>query len=262
MLFTHSLSVRYSETGIAGTLKPASIFNWFQDIASDHCAKLGVSALDLLKLGLAWVVYKYEIELFRYPVWKEDICIITWRSPFKNIYEMRAFEVMDEDRNVIARAKSAWVLIDLEKKRPLRLNRHLPASLFDNQGPKVENDLFELALPDSPNHECRFFVRMHDLDFNNHVNNAVYVQWAIESVLPEIAMKCRPNRIRIHFANESLFEDEILSKSECTAGNNGFSCRHTLINTTSGRETARAETHWLPFDQICTKTNRPYHKQY
>lgn len=257
MTFTNSFSVRYAETGIAGTLKPISIFNWFQDVASDHCDSLGVSALDLLKLGLAWVVHKYEIKFFRYPVWKEDICIITWRSAYKNLYELRAFEVMDADRNVIARAKSSWILIDLKTKKPLRLNRHLSAELFDESGPQVANDLFELPLPGNPDYERRFSVRMHDLDFNRHVNNAVYVQWATESVPPEIAMKFRPDRIRVHFINESLYGNVILSKSECRAENNGFKCLHTLVNQTSGNETARAETHWLPFEKICPKTSRP-----
>lgn len=256
MPFTHSLSVRYAETGIAGILKPVSIFNWFQDVASEHCDRLGVSALDLVKLGLAWVVYKYEIRLFRYPAWNEDICIITWRSTDKNLYELRAFEVLDKDKNVIARAKSSWILIDLKTKKPLRLNRHLPAELFDKSGPRVENDLFEVSLPDNPDHECRFSVGMHDLDFNRHVNNAVYVKWATESVPPEIAMQFRPNHIRVHFTNESLYGDVILSKSECRAENTGYKCLHTLINTTSGAETARAETHWLPFEKICPKINR------
>ncbi|NOY70100.1 MAG: hypothetical protein GXP53_11575 [Deltaproteobacteria bacterium] len=257
MPFTQSFSVRYAETGIAGTIKPVSIFNWFQDVASDHCDRLGVSALDLARLGLAWVVHKYEIKFFRYPVWKENICIMTWRSPDKNLYELRAFEVLDIDKNVIARAKSSWILIDLKSKKPLRLNRHLPAELFDESGPKVANDLFELAPPDNPDHENRFSVRMHDLDFNRHVNNAVYVQWATESVPPDIAMQFRPDLIRVHFTNESLYGDVILTKSECNPESNGFNCLHTLINTTSGTETARAETHWLSFETICPKTSRP-----
>ena len=254
MIYTHSIRVRYAETGIAGTLKPVNAFNYFQNVASDHCAALGISALDLLPHNLAWVVFRYEIRIIRYPVWKETLHFRTWRYPHKNLYELRRFDVTDQDGNPMIQAKSSWILTRLDTKKPVRLNRNLPANLFENVAETIQDDLPALPAPDRADITRHFTARMHDLDFNRHVNNAVYVEWALESVPADIAGGYRPDHIIVNFIGESLYNDTIVSATQCEKPDPHPVFVHSLENATTGKEITRIKTTWRSFEEICRQT--------
>lgn len=250
MIYKHLIRVRYAETGINGTLKPVNTFNYFQNIASDHCAELGISALDLLPHNLAWVVFRYEIKILRYPIWKDELHFATWRYPHRNLYELRRFDVTDKDGNLMIQAKSSWILTRLDTKKPVRLNRNLPSHLFENLQDIIEDDLPALQPRERTDLTRNFTARMHDLDFNRHVNNAVYVEWALESVPPEIAERYRPDHIIVNFIGESLYNDKIVSTTQNVTSNPHPVFIHTLQNATTGKETTRVQTTWRTFEEI------------
>ena len=63
MIFEKNITVRYAETGINGKIKPVSILNYFQDIASEHTGVLGVSAFDLFPPNRAWGVVLRQLRI-------------------------------------------------------------------------------------------------------------------------------------------------------------------------------------------------------
>ncbi|MBS3757191.1 MAG: hypothetical protein KGY61_00855 [Desulfobacterales bacterium] len=250
MLYETNLAVRYAETGIEGRLKPGMILNYFQDIASDHCAELGVSALDLLPKNLAWVVYRYHLNIYRYPLWKEDLQFKTWRYPANNLYELRQFDVHDKAENLIITAKSAWILTRLDNKKPVRLKYHMPEQLMNGHQQPVENDFTPIPERTEKDDGRSFLVRMHDLDFNRHVNNAVYVIWALESVPADIAASRLPYEISIQYQGDAVFGDRITAftqpfpeKPESEAA-----YLHTIHHDGEDKPITRVITRWHPFD--------------
>ncbi|MGM0453543.1 MAG: acyl-[acyl-carrier-protein] thioesterase [Thermodesulfobacteriota bacterium] len=247
MVHEHQIRVRYAETGIGGRLKPVCIFNYFQDIASDHCAALGVSALDLLPHGLAWVVYQYTIDIGTYPAWKQLLTLRTWRHPFKNLYELRCFEVIDESGQCLITGKSSWVLTRTDTKKPVRLNRNLPETLFDSAGPAIENDFAPLPLPAAPDFTRTFTARMHDLDFNRHVNNSVFMVWAMEAVPAGIAQQFRPQKLAVLFFGEACYGEQITAATRQLESNPTQGFIHHLSNK-SGKEITRVMTSWQPIE--------------
>ncbi len=62
--------------------------------------------------------------------------------------------------------------------------------------------------------ELPFKVRMHDLDLNGHVNNAIFVEWAVETVPKEILASCTPMVIDVLFQKEALYGDTIRSQTQ------------------------------------------------
>ena len=244
MIFEKTIHVRYAETGIAGKLKPVSIFNYLQDIASEHTAELGVSAWDLLPKGLAWVVFKYQLDIHQYPLWKDRILIRTWRYPIQRLYELRSYEIYDNTHNLLIEAKSSWILTNLKTKKPVRLDRNLPVHLLTDHQRPIENDLIALEAVAQPYSTKTFQTRMHDLDFNKHVNNSVYAVWAIESVPPEIMTTHVPKKIIINYIGESLHGDRIQSTTHQLSSNPSLIFLHSLISEHTGKEITRAKTIW------------------
>jgi medium-chain acyl-[acyl-carrier-protein] hydrolase len=85
---------------------------------------------------------------------------------------------------------------------------------------------------------------MGDLDQNQHVNNAVYLEWAIEATPPDIQQNYLPVEIHIAYRAEALYGDRVLSRSAAldTSGSGVFF--HQLVSEGEGRELTRLMTSW------------------
>jgi medium-chain acyl-[acyl-carrier-protein] hydrolase len=115
-------------------------------------------------------------------------------------------------------------------------------------GQDISNDL--VYLPPVTCHDISksFNIRMHDLDFNRHVNNSVYVVWAIESISEEIIISHRPKEIIVNYVGESLYGDQITSQTQKTGTNSSHTFLHSIINNRSQKEITRVKTVWDCFD--------------
>jgi medium-chain acyl-[acyl-carrier-protein] hydrolase len=248
MIYEKKRTVRYAETGINGKLKPVCILNYFQDIASEHTDVLGVSAFDLFPKNLAWVVFRYQIHINDYPIWKNHLLIRTWRYPVNNLYELRQYEILDEHGNVLIASKSSWILTSISTKKPVRLNKNLPPELMEDKQKPISNDL--ISLPQTSDHDRSrsFSIRMHDLDFNRHVNNSVYVVWALESVSEKIIMTRRPKDIIVNYIGESLYGDGVTSLTQTIGANPSCSFLHAIVNNATQKEITRLKIQWDYFD--------------
>ena len=197
-IYRKNFTIRYSETGIDGKLRPINIFHFFQDTASEHAYEMAVSGLHLRPLKRAWVVMRYQVDIIKYPKWNETITLSTWRQPHKNLYELRAFDICDNAGQTLISGKTAWVMIDTERKKPVRLDRNMPAHLLTDNTP-VENDFLEIPPVVAEEHETLFRTRRADLDFNAHVNNAIFIAWALETGPEEVILHQLPCRIAVNY---------------------------------------------------------------
>jgi len=247
-MYEKNITVRYAETGVNGKIKPVSILNYFQDIAGEHTGVLGVSAFDLFPKNLAWVVFRYQILILDYPRWKDQLHLRTWRSPVNNLYELRQYEVYDAKDNLLISSKSSWILTSISTKKPVRLNKNLPPELMESNGQGIPNDLPDL--PSITRHDITksFNIRMHDLDFNQHVNNSVYVVWAIESISDEIITSHRPKEIIVNYLGESLYGDKVTSHTQEIETNPSHTFLHSMSSNHSQQEITRVKTVWDRFD--------------
>ncbi len=247
MQYETRLNVRYADTGIQARLKPGMILNYFQDMATEHCTRLGVTGMDLLPKNLAWVVYRYQLNIRQYPVWRQGLHLKTWRHPANNLYELRAFEVRDDAGNLMITAKSAWILTRLDTRKPVRLKPHLPERMMTETANPIENDFEPLPEPTAADDSRSFVVRMHDLDFNRHVNNTVYAIWAMESAPRETAVQCLPHEIAIQYQGEAVFGNRITALTQAIGENPETAFIHTLYNDGSAETPiTRVVTRWRP----------------
>ncbi len=238
--------IRYSDTEVSGRLKPAALFNLFQDAAANHCLELGISGMDLRPHNLAWVVIRYTMVIHEYPKWNDPVRIRTRRHPEKDLYEIRLFQLETEDGELLAEAKSAWVLVKFDTMKPVRLKRNLPGDLCSLETIPIEFDLSMPPACENADHTARFTARLHDLDYNSHVNNAVYLKWATESVPLDIIESYRPVSANIAFTNETRLGKIIIAKTQICLSTPKPSFVHSLCLEDSGKEVARAKTIWAP----------------
>ncbi|MFO7749574.1 MAG: thioesterase [Desulfobacteraceae bacterium] len=248
-VFEKKSRVNYSALGAKGQLKIGAILNLLQDTASEHAALLGISGFDLARRELGWVIAKYRIDLFDTPSWLEELTTSTWRSPWKNLYDLRAFQVTGQNRKTVVTATAGWVMVKKSNNRPVRLNRHLARNLMtpcDHEG-KGGNPFRDIEKVKNTHVQLPFKIRIEDLDLNRHVNNTVYVGWALETVTEEILENFRPCRIDVVFHKAAFYGDGVLSRTEIREEKGSFITLHTIRLGQSDKELATVNITWTPF---------------
>jgi medium-chain acyl-[acyl-carrier-protein] hydrolase len=242
-IFTKDMVIRFSETDNRGRFKVVSVFDCFQDVGSEHAALLELSGLHLRTKGYTWVMLKYNVTIERLPVWNEAVTVKTWRYPYKNLYELREFDILDKDGNLLIKALSSWVMMNLESRKPVRLDRFIPPDLMEGKFP-VEDDFSRLdALPEY-DRELPFRVRMQDIDFNNHVNNSVYIGWAVEAVPEAIHRDYRLTQVEITYLNEISYGHMIRSRIKADGSNGNAVFFHSISECENNTELTRLKTVW------------------
>ena len=85
---------------------------------------------------------------------------------------------------------------------------------------------------------------MQDIDVNNHVNNVVYIEWALEAIPANILKKCQPEHVEISFKGEAFYNEAVISR--CSKNFNGDEniFLHQIVRKEDGKELARLRTKW------------------
>jgi medium-chain acyl-[acyl-carrier-protein] hydrolase len=244
-IYTKDLTIRFSETDNRGKFSVVSIFNCFQDVGSEHAFTLGLSAWHLLKKNYTWVMLKYNVRINQLPGWNETVTIKTWRYPLRNLYELRQFDILDAKGNLLISGLSSWVMMNFDSRKPVRLDRFISPDLMENQTP-VDDDFSRLSPFDDSDLEKRFNVRMQDIDFNNHVNNSVYIGWAVETVPQDVYATCTLKQVEVTYVGEIAYGHTIYAKIKDVAEQDPDTRTffHQIEGGEERRELTRLKTVW------------------
>lgn len=175
ILFRKQYPIHTYESDSGGRARLVSLLNFLQDAAGEHAAVLGWSVTDLWKKKMTWVLSRYHVSVRRYPSWGEQLEVVTWPSGRHGLFALRDFEVSDAAGNTVLVATSSWMVVDIERKQPLKIESVLDADfLLDKRS--LADAFASLPVLAAAEREVSFRVETGHLDLNQHVNNAVYVQ--------------------------------------------------------------------------------------
>ena len=73
------------------------------------------------KTHLTWILLDWKVQVIRRPNYAEKILARTWSKEGLKYYAYRDFEVVDEQGNIIVKAISRWVLVNIETGKMERI---------------------------------------------------------------------------------------------------------------------------------------------
>ena len=187
-MFERAFDIPYFGLAPNGLLKPVVLLDFFQEIAGMDVVQLGMTVRDLRERGMTWVLRRYHIRFEQQLTYGKSFTIKTWYEPYKNLFSQRVFNVFNEQGQRVCFAWSSWILLDIERMRPLRLDRGTTDAYYREMTPTGERYDEKIAEIGETDHEIRLKSRWHELDVNGHVNHTVYFNWVQEAVpyeLPE-----------------------------------------------------------------------------
>jgi acyl-ACP thioesterase len=175
-----------------------------------------------------WVVTRFRLQMERYPRVGESVTVETWASTRTNgLRAHREFLFLDSSGAVLGRANSIWLLLDVSRKRPVRL----PQVILDICNPeRSDRDEFEiprLQRPANPSSGKVFEVGWKDLDSNNHANNVNYIEWALETLPLETRRDQKLVQLDVEFLSQAFHSDKVTSEVEIA----GRTSIHQLTNS-------------------------------
>jgi len=242
-IFTDSFEVRLNEVNHLGRTKPVHILNWFQHASSTHSSVVGYPVTNLIKKNLTWVITRYHIIIIRYPNWRDKISVSTWRSGERPNFAPREFKVSDNHGNKLIYATSSFKLLDLETKKTVSPKIHLPDyPVYEKR--EIEDDFLSLPELQNPDFQKTLNVRRCDLDINSHVNNTLYLEWAIESVPEKIFNDFQICEVEIGFNRQAFYGDKIISMTKKSDKDNNVFL-HKIVLEKNNTVLAKLKTKWI-----------------
>jgi medium-chain acyl-[acyl-carrier-protein] hydrolase len=191
-----------------------SIVNFFGDIAITQSEEIGMGLDYLSEKKLAWVIYKWNITMIRYPLIGEKITVRTWPFSFRKFYAYRKYDILDETGEVIGSADSVWFLINLLRRKPQSISSEIYAAYGISEGSSESVDFGKIKHPVTIHEEKSFNVRYSDIDTNKHVNNAKYIDWCIETVPLNIVLNYTLQNIKVIYEKETTYGEMIKVSTE------------------------------------------------
>lgn len=245
-VWKESFRVNSYEIDTHGRASMPTLCRYLQEAAGNHVQLMGASAEQLMPQGKMWVLSRLNVQIQTYPLWHEQVQIETWAtSRLGGIRAYRDFRFLNANDELVGAATSLWLLLDVNTRRPIRIPDYLLQFRVYERESVLPDAIERLEQPERVDLEKQFQVRLNDLDFNQHVNNVSYVEWAIETIPQSVWQNYRLAALEIGFLAESAYGDVVISQSEHVAKETQQVFKHRLICNADSRELALVKTVWF-----------------
>ncbi|MDR3147543.1 MAG: acyl-ACP thioesterase [Treponema sp.] len=196
------MRVQFGAIDRSDRLTLASTSDLFQEAAINHAESLGVGREAMVKSGQIWVLSRLSVAWDRRPAWREEIRVRSWPRGWEKLFALRDYDIRDREDHALVRGRSGWIILDMEKRRPLR-----PQGVMETL-PLNEGLDAMTGIPASL--ESRADLRLlgerkalySDIDYNGHVNNTRYIQWIQDLMDSSLLEHCERARLDINYLGE------------------------------------------------------------
>jgi len=246
MKYRQSFEVRFCESDRRSHLTPIALFQYLQEAAIGHGDAVEMDGDALTDLGYAWMMNRLHMHVERYPKRRETVEVETWGSSLQGLYAIREWRMTDAANEVIARATARWIILDIAKRKIIRLPEVLAERYGEHKGRGLEDPFDRMTPIESGMHEKTFHVRVSELDTNQHANSASYIDWCLEAVPDEVLNEYAPESLEITYKKESKLGDGLVAQSieETAPASDARAFRHAIRLEETGDLLTMAASVW------------------
>ena len=214
MIIENEYTVKLSEIGKNNKVTNKAILSYLEDIGGIHSNMAGYGIFEIAETHLSWILLGWRVQVIRRPKYGEKIKIKTWSKGVIKFYTYRDFEIYDQQGNLVIKASSKWVLLDIEKGKIVRID----SELMNKYEPETDKGVFgidefdKIKEPEEYQYETEYSVRRADIDVNNHMHNLNYIELANEALPEDVYRGALFNDVRIIYKKEIKYGDIVKCK--------------------------------------------------
>ena len=186
-----------------GHMRPETILDLFQDVATLQAESMGIGHGAMLEKGVFWVIVRIKCEIVRQPEHYKVVTARTWPHTLSSFSFLRDFELLDESGDVLVKASSEWVLMNAETRRFAKVK-----GLYNGPTDFVGDRAFEGKMRKVPNFDegnlpiLEVTPAYSDIDLNGHVNNARYTNFVLDALKPDARLSMKT--FQIDYRHEAM----------------------------------------------------------
>ena len=180
-----------------------------ENSVSELMGDLGIDGIVAMEKHKAmWVMTKNQIRFLRRPGWREGFvvkCFISWHSLITiNIDTV----IESESKEVLIKARTELVAIDLESGRIRKIETVGFTSEMEYPEPTEGIELTRFP-KEGGEQISKVTVQSTSLDYCNHTNNVEYLRFMLNTYNAEHFRTHEPDLIEIHYASQSFEGEEL-----------------------------------------------------
>lgn len=208
--FSQKHEVRYYECDVNSDMTLSMLLRVAIQTSEVQCDCLEIGTNVVKKMGLGWVITQYEIQLTRLPKNEEQIEIITEATSYNKFFCYRDFWIYDSSGQELAYIHTTFVMMNLSTRKMCSIPPQLVEPFKAEKIKKIERseDWEQVSMTSLSTYQVRF----SDIDSNQHVNNAIYIDWMTDVLGYDFLVEHIPKKVSIKFEKEVEYGQTIESK--------------------------------------------------
>lgn len=214
MIFKANTTISFYDLDARGDVTLTALLKHINLSAGANANDLGIGINDTLPLGLTFVLQRFALRIYDWPVFGQEVTIRTWPAEISKGAFRRNGDMTSLDGKKLAEWTGLWVLIDINKRKVKR-PKALPVTLPEHGLLDVTIEADKIEVPQNAELIASYphIVRFSEIDVNKHMNNANYgnlianVLEISESPL-KIATKWR--EVQFNYLAETKRDEEVV----------------------------------------------------
>ncbi len=238
--YQEQITVKSYQTNQFGKASISSLFNILLEAAWAHAQVMDWGYDSLKNNNLFWVLSRMYFQVEKYPGWQDEISLSTWSAGTDGMYAYREYILEDERGEILLRASSAWLILDMDSHKIFRLNE------FRDTFPKLTDSKAcrnpKRIKPDKHVGELNYFpVVFSDLDINRHFNSVKYVERVLDDFGIDFLEKYEPAELEVNYLKEGQAGDRVAVTQTPLAENEFLNC---LVRESDGADLCVMRIGW------------------
>jgi len=244
--YQEQLSIKSYHTNQYGQASISSLFNILIEAAWAHAQVMDWGYDSLKSNNLFWVLSRMYFQVEKYPAWQDQITLNTWSAGTDGMYAYREYILENEKGEVILRASSAWLILDMETRKIFRLSEFrntFPKRIDPNacRAPKrIKPDIH----PENLNY---FPVLFSELDINKHFNSVKYVERVLDDFGIDFLNSHEPAELEVNYLKEGQAGDRIAVTCTQLSESENLNC---LVRESDGADLCVMRIIWRARDRM------------
>ena len=200
MIYREKAETRIDDFDADGYMLLPSVLKVLENAADHHSASVTDESVEGSMRGVAWILAEWRVEVIKLPSYRDTLVIETWISEESAAaHSNREFLLLDDRGNVLIKAAAKLTLFDLKENRIIKTDRAI-LERYRPEGSSVFSEKAHRLIPaESFSSETVFPLRRSDIDYNGHVHNTAYLDFALDILPEEAARSAEISGIRIAY---------------------------------------------------------------
>ncbi len=204
-------------------------------LATENAEKFGYGRSVILAEGGFWVISKIRFSILSYPENSGNLIAETWPLPPSKIKVERQYRLKDNSGNILLNGSSEWCVLNLETRRPMRMDADVFSGGHEYFSQKSGAGDFTRIRPEFTENDFSYERKIveSDIDLNNHTNNRKYTEMVLNCFSDEYLNTNPIKTYELHFVKETRLGEIIRIYKYDNGGKvliSGVSGENTVFN--------------------------------